>query len=141
MRFDIQLSGSAIQGLNAASAKMPRAIEQGLDRAATVVLQQKQRQVSVTYKRAIPRRKKSGKPYWKRSGDFQRGQAIQASPGQRLILTANQAARYERRLSRLPNSPIDGVNRSNPAAENTVRIVQPQIGPVFEQEVRNALGL
>ena len=124
---------------NLVRADIDRATETALDRASQVVLNAKRRQVDKTYGRPIPLRK-NGTPQWKRSGDLQREQTIQSQTGQRTIGGVGNSEKYEGRLARL-NTGADGVNRSNPAAAEAARIVEPQIVPVFEAELKNALGL
>lgn len=138
IRIDSNLQSVAAQYQSSAQA-VARAIETGLDDGAQVVLNAKVRQVNKTYARAIPKRR-NGKPKWKRSGAFLRGQGIKSSRGMREIGTQNDAMKYEGRLATLPVSK-DGVNRRNAAAAEAHRIVLPQVGPVFEAAVRNALIL
>ncbi len=121
-------------------ANLPRALEAGLDAAAQVVFNAKTREINRTYARPIPRRK-NGKPYWTRSGDWLRGQQINKGVLMREILTANRASNYEGRLANLPNSPIDGKNRTNAAAPEALRKTSPvQVDAVFRQAVANILG-
>jgi len=129
----------AVRSLNATADEIARAVEPALDRYAQVVLNAKARQVQRTYNRPIPK-SKNGKPKWKRSGDFQRGQSIESATGKRTIKVTGNAEKYEARLANLKVSK-DGVNRRNAAAEDAARIVEPQILPVFESELRAALRL
>ena len=113
------------------------AIEPALDRAAQILLMAKQREKQATYARPIPLTK-SGKPKWKRSGDFARGDVIQRSRGRRSIVMTGNAARYEERLATLPVSR-DGVNRRNAAAPNARLKSEKQAIAAFEQIIYNAL--
>ncbi len=135
--------GTNLPDLDAAISKLvqglPQAQEKGLDAAARVVLNEKSRQVGKTYARPIPLRK-NGQPKWKRSGDFSKEQTVQSKPNERIIGGVGNSEKYEGRLAKLPDG-ADGVNRSNPATEEAVRIVEPQVEKVFEQAVRNALNL
>ena len=135
----INLSISGIEQLNGMASRVEAAIEPALDAAFGVLERQKARQIGNTYKRAIPR-SKTGRPKWKRSGDFQRGQVVKRSRGERSLGPEGNAAKYEGRLADLPTG-ADGVNRSNPAAQRTVEITEPQLGPVFESAIKNALGI
>lgn len=140
--FEIKVDLSAVQKLKGMASHLPRAVENGLEQGARVVLKEKQGEVKKTYDRPIPRRPKSGKPYWTRTGNFRRGQAIERpSNTERLVTTQGPASRYEGRLAHLPNSPIDGVNRSNPAAEEATRKIGPQLQRIVEQEIRDQFGI
>ena len=127
----------AVRSLNATADEIARAVEPALDRYAQVVLNAKARQVQRTYNRPIPK-SKNGKPKWKRSGDFQRGQTIESETGKRTIKVTGNAEKYEGRLSELPVSK-DGVNRRNAAAPDAARIAEPLVKAAFEQELRNAI--
>ncbi len=135
--MDIQIDLSALQVLASTPQRLEQATERALDRVAGVALQAKAREVNATYRRSIPRGK-SGKPKWKRSGDWQGGQCIESQPGERAIITANDAAKYENRIANLPRGR-DGVDRRNPAAENAARKIEPQIAAIVENEIANAL--
>lgn len=138
--MNISLSSNLSAALmKLARADVDRATETALDRAAQIVSNAKRRQVDKTYARAIPLRK-NGKPQWQRSGDFQRDQTIQSRPGERIIGGVGKSEKYEGRLAKL-NTGADGVNRSNPAAAEAARIVEPQLIPAFESVLRNELGL
>ncbi|HXI16503.1 MAG TPA: hypothetical protein VNM48_09030 [Chloroflexota bacterium] len=115
------------------------ASESALDRCAQIALNAKGRMVNRTYARAIPRGR-SGRPKWRRSGAWQRGQAITSSRGRRTIEATGPAAAYEARLATLPTGR-DGISRRNPATADAARIVEPQLRAVFEREIRNVLGL
>ena len=130
-------SAALARDLQRTAERVEAAQEKALDRAAQVTLNAKARTVSRTYKRAIPRGKK-GAPKWKRTGAWQAGQSIGSRPGERIIETTGAAAQYESRLATLPRSK-DGVNRRNAAAEDAFAIVEPQLGPVFDAEIRAAL--
>jgi len=136
--FNISLSG--LDGLQKlARADIERATEKALDRTSQIVLNEKRRQVAKTYARPIPRGR-NGRPKWRRSGDFQSNQTIESRTGERTIGPVGRSSKYEGRLAKLPVSK-DGVNRRNPATEEAVRIVEPQIEPVFLNEIRTELGL
>lgn len=137
--MDIRLDLSALNRLDDVARNAPQAVEGALDRTAQVVLNAKVRQVRKTYARAIPKRK-NGTPMWKRSGDWLEGQSIESKPGERTITTTGNAEKYESRLANLPTG-AGGVNRTNKAAENAARIVEPQVARVFESELKNRLGL
>lgn len=128
-----------IAALNRMPRQIEAAIEPALDRVAQIALNAKSRQIARTYARAIPR-SRNGRPKWRRSGAWQGGQGIESARGVRRIATTGAATAYEGRLATLPRSR-DGVNRRNPAAEDARRIIEPQVRAVFEQELRNALGL
>lgn len=113
-------------------------VEEGLDRGIQVLKNAKDKQIQTTYARPIPTLQ-NGKPAWSRSGDWAKGQTIRSRRGEREIVTEGNASRYEARLADLPESPIDTVNRSNPAAERAVEIAEGQAVQAFEQVIENAL--
>jgi hypothetical protein len=134
-----------VRQLNATANEIAPATETALDRFGQVVLNAKRRNVQRTYARPIPRGK-NGKPKWKRSGDYLKGQEIISETGQRTIRTGGKAAEpitnypggYAQKLQTLPASK-DGVARANPDVEDTARIVGEQAEKVFTQEFRNAI--
>jgi hypothetical protein len=147
IRVDANLQ-SVISRLNGVRADVPRAIEAGLDDEARVLGNAKIRQVNKTYSRSIPKTKK-GKPKYKRSGAWLRGQrTVKAGRFVREIRDTGKAAEpiknypggYAEKLSVLEVSK-DGVNRRNAAAPEAERITAPQRGIAFQQGVRNSLGL
>ena len=137
--MNISINTAAIAQLNGMGRRMPEVREAVLDRAAQVTLHAKQRTVRRTYKRAIPR-SKTGRALWERSSAMLNGQVIERRRGVRIIHTAGAAAKYEGRLANLPTG-ADGVNRTNPAAEDAHRIVEPQIQAIAENEIKESLNL
>lgn len=138
LEFSVDAEAIA-RDLNRLAREIEPAVEAGLDAVATRAKQAKDREVGKTYARKIPRRK-SGQPKWRRGGDFREGQTIDKSPGERTIRTRGKAEKYEPRLANLP-AGADGINRTNKAAENAAKVIEPQIEPIFEHEVRNHLRL
>jgi hypothetical protein len=132
--LSVTLQTQLPQQLNRMAGELEAAQEKALDRVAEVALHAKQREVGRTYARPIPRRK-NGRPQWTRSGDWQRGQTITRRRLVRLVGATNRSRVYEPRLATLRTE------RRNPAAEEALRRIEPQVGPVFRQEIKNALGL
>lgn len=130
---------AAFRELDVTIKRLARASEKGLDRVANLASRQKQRQLAKTYARPIPKGK-NGNPKWKRSGELARRQRVTATRGHRRLSPTGKAIKYEGRVAELPTG-ADNINRSNPAAEKTMEIIEPQIEPVFEQEIKNELGL
>ena len=137
MNISIDLRG--LERLNALPAQIAAAAEKGLDVGGVLMSRQKSQEITKTYSRRI-RTNKNGTPSWKRTGDFQRGIEVEKGDGTRTIKTVGNAAKYEERLANLPTGP-DGINRTNKASENAVKVAEPQIQRVIESEIRNALGL
>lgn len=138
----IQLEVNAVAlvaSLQGKAARLGDGIERGVERVAEIAEQQKVRKVGRTSARAIPRSKR-GRPLWKRTGNWARGQAIEKQ-GRfgRVLRTIGPAEAYEPVLATLPTSR-DGVNRRNDAATDAFETIEPQAQPVFEQEILNALN-
>ena len=138
LNFSVDVDKLALN-LNALANELRPAVEAGLDAVATRAKQAKDREIGKTYARPV-RRLKNGKPAWRRTGDWREGQIIEREPGKRTIRTEGNATKYEPRLANLPAGP-DGKNRTNKAAENAAKVIEPQIGPIFENEVANHLKL
>lgn len=130
--------GVKLNGLDNLDTRTMEGVTNGLNRAARITANQVTRQKQRTYTRKIPRRK-NGRPKWERSGDWLTETTIEET-GQfeRKIVTVGNSAKYERRLANLPTGP-DGINRTNTASEDAARIVEPQITPVIQQEILNAV--
>lgn len=131
------------RGIVAALEQLPREIaiagESGLDSVAELALQQKQREISKTYRRTIPRGK-GGKPKWQRSGNWQNEQRIESKAGERVIVATGESAGYEAKLADLPTGK-DAVNRSNPAAQNARAVVEKSAVALMETALKKALNL
>lgn len=114
-------------------------LEQGLDKAGARTVQVKQRlQNQRTYSRP-ERIGPNGQKEWERTGAWLNGQEVQRT-GQfeRTVTTVGDAAAYESRLANLPTGP-DGINRTNNASRDTTVIVEPQLGPLVDDGVREEL--
>ena len=157
--------GTFLDILNILPSRVEKATDKILDRAATVALQAKQREIAKTYARPIPTNsqknaadkqitagkkvrikggKKSvgqgGKPAWKRSGDWAAQQRITTpSALTRQIGPSGSSEEYEERLANLPTGAL-GINRTNKAKENAEKTVESQLRSIMEQEILNALG-
>jgi len=132
-------AGEIARALGRLASDIEPAVEAGLDAVATRAKQAKDRQVGRTYARPV-RRLKSGNPAWRRSGDLRENQTVEKSRGSRSIITKGNAEKYEGRLSNLPTG-VDGINRTNAAAADAATLIEPQVGLIFENEVRNHLRL
>lgn len=127
-----------LNGIDNLDTRTMQGVTNGLNRAAQITASQVTRQKTKTYTRDIPR-SKSGKPKWDRSGDWLNETTVEEPNAfERKITTVGNSAKYERRLANLPTGP-DGINRTNPAAAEAARIVEPQIEPVINQEILNAV--
>jgi hypothetical protein len=137
--IEIQFDSAAFtRDLNALPDRIRQGAENGLDRGGDVTLNQKVKQVEVTYRRSIPR-SSTGRPRWRRRGNWLRGQEVRRTGElERTIVTTGPAEVYEGRLADLPTGP-DGINRTNKASENAARIIEPQIKAIMEQAIREAI--
>lgn len=134
--FDDKISGVLL----AAAARVPGAIENALDRAAQIVENEASRQEQRIADRPIPR-SATGRPLWKRTGQLASSRNRQSAPGSRTIgwSAIYAARRFGLGYAWTPRNPAGGVIRRNNVPLDTARLVEPQIGPVIEQELRNAI--
>lgn len=121
-------------GLERLAGQMDEAVEVGLDAAAELVMQAKERELRKTYARPIPT-SATGRRKWERSGDLLSSQRITKRKGERVIEPTGQPAKYEGRLAELKTE------RRNPAAQNALQSVEPQMAGVVEAAMRRNLGL
>lgn len=103
--------------------------ERGLDAGAQILKGAKQVEKAKTYVRPTKGKKK-------RSGDFKRGDVIESEPGERRIVMTGPAADYEEKLANLPKSR-DGVDRSNPAADNAFKSAANDAADAVEDEIES----
>jgi len=134
--FNANMSALDVSGL---LGLLPDAAESGLDDVAGMALEVKGGEIQPTYQRPIPAGPQ-GAPKWRRSNDWKEGQVIESEPGERRILTTGAAAEYEGHLESLPSGE-DGVNRSNPAAENALPKIEARASDTFEVRFAERMGL
>jgi hypothetical protein len=136
---EISIDAAAFtRDLNVTADRLMQGLENGLDRAAQVTLNQKVKQIETTYRRSIPL-SKNGRPRWRRYGNWLRGQEVRRTGAmERTIQTTGPAEAYEGRLADLPTGP-DGVNRTNQASKRAGEIVEPQIQAVVDEAIRDAV--
>lgn len=130
----IGVDAPAIAGLREMQANLPRAREHALDEVANLGMRAKDRQISNTYRRGVPRGR-NGRPKYVRTGNYRRNQRIVKATGRRSIEPYGRVRLYEPRLATL-NTP-----RRNAAAQNAVQVITPQVPQVYEQALKNDLGI
>lgn len=160
MRVGIRVDLTAIKNIRSMADRVPDAIEASVERAGNVLFGAKNKEIAKTYKRPPEHkretkkaakaagRKKPLKPRrWKRTGDWQEGQAIVkdnrfqvrvVDTGRPSNPIKNYPGGYAQKLSTLPVSS-DGVDRANPAAENAVEKSSDQVQKAIEQTFANEL--
>lgn len=137
--LNIGVGGNGISVLEGLGNDFEKIADAALDRPAQILLNAKIRQIQITYSRTIPT-SKTGRALWNRVGLWLESQRIISTRfGERTITTVGKAADYEERLADLPTG-AGGVNRTNKASENAVRIAEGQAVAAFEQEIQNMLN-
>jgi hypothetical protein len=165
MPFDLEITVPRAQ-IERLADHFPDAVQAGLRRVAEHVHGVAVRKAGEIYNEPIPTRaqvaayKRTGKrpsrkrigganPAWERKGDLPGGllQAVKSEPvfaADAVTLTADVAharPRHELGVTRQPKAPALGIVRRNPFFAETVEIVEPQIEELFEDGVREELGL
>lgn len=137
--LEIKIDLSAIHRLAELGAEVQQASDLGVEAAAQAVLEIKQAKIERTYHTEIPE-SATGRLLWERSGELRDGQAVQVlGEGQREVGPTNGAALYEGGLAEL-NTGADGINRSNPAAQETRDEGEPAAAAAFRAEIEKALA-
>ena len=144
MRLDIDLSGSALDGLSGMEGAVKDAVKGALEVGGQLAARQVSQEIAKTYRRSIPVNSK-GNPEWKRSGDLERGVEVQESGDEVHVVMTGPAAEpitnypggYAEKLTNL------NTVRKNDFPQNAYNVLNrsSQLKTVVEQEVKNRLGL
>ncbi len=132
----------AIKALTSQANDIERDIETASERALDAAAEEASRRYDAhkqqTYDRG-PAILPSGKPAWEQTGAWKESTEIESRLGERVVSSPGQEWKEEH-LYDLPNSPIDGKNRSNKAQENTIEEDEDAIVDAFEREFLSSLG-
>src|SRR5688572_19230284 len=140
--IEINLQDHVSPALLQAAQKLPGVVERALDAGTDVIEQEAARQEGKIAQRPIPR-SATGRLLWKRTGELARSRKRQKAPLQRTVLWQAPYARPRFALGyeRMPQNPAGGIIRRNRVPVDTMKIVEPQLRSVIEQEIENGLGL
>lgn len=114
-------------------------LERGLTAGAKQIAAQGKEETAKIYARPIPRRKRSGKPMWKRTGVLRASQQMQKAPGERKVLWAAKHAqrRFGLGVDWIPVKPADGVIRLNNVGQDTADTVEPTLKETIEKAMND----
>ncbi len=128
------VSPSDLAALQKQPLEFRRRMEKGLEAGAKHVNEVGREKVNAIYARPIPRRKRTGKPMWRRKGVLRASQQLRRAPGQRTVAWAATygQTRFGLGVDWMPKNPAEGVVRLNNVAQETADEAKTTLGAVIE---------